>query len=545
MSIAIIGKNRINELLAGRLNRKGLDTLIIEDIDCIGNIEGEAGNFLISVIGNSSGNLNNPNNPCSLNIIDSIPATHIIITGEPDTASFPGIDGFAPLIALNRLTGQCKDGDSQYEGNDNLDQYRNNMPVAFLLDYPEESEGYNTSCALSKAIEFARRKRKVFYIFKFMRTAGSTENSLEKLYLEARNSGVTFIRYDDISVKYDGERDSFCIKVMHEMGDVTAEAGLLVWAAPFTRGGKLEKIFKLLRLKLNEEGFANGMNHFLYPTLTSRRGVYFINTKFLPGGDGELEECIDFTISSIQEDMMANAQGEGEPIAAQELRGLNCAQYAQYAQYAQVDGEKCAFCYTCYRVCTHQAMHPDYENSVMQCLKNACYGCGICKTVCPANAISIVQAGIGKAGLQDNTSSTNADRCGNLPGDGSILKKALKIICCENSGEIAVKRMLKHLENIPVEIEIEPVDCGGEISAGMLVNSLEGFENILVLTCMDKACKHFEGNKRSRLHVERARQLLHDSGLDEGRIEYMQVSHAMPYAVEERINSIISLHLNK
>ncbi|NSW89812.1 MAG: hydrogenase iron-sulfur subunit [Firmicutes bacterium] len=517
MGVVIIGKNRINELLSERLNREGLSPVILEDINDIKRAEGEVGNFTI-ITGGKTGN--------------TINATHIVITEESVFAAFPeelpeesGTE-YLPVLTLDQLEGRDDINNISY-----ISSVSNkNAPIVFLLDYPEESEAYNTHAVLIKAIEFAKKKRKVFCLLKFIRTAGPAEGSLERLYLDARSLGVTFVKYDNISINYDIEKNLFYIKAIHEIGSITIETSLLVWVGSLIPGEGLKNIYKMLRLKLNEEGFANGRNSFLYPTLTSRKGVYLINTKSLPGGDGELEDCINFTISSIKEDLSFLQTAKEKDVDIKK-REHNLTQYSIY--YAQVDSEKCAFCYTCYRACPHQAMYPDYENSVMKSLKNACCGCGICESVCPANAISIVEDN----SLDVLDTAKKSDYPDNF--NGCVIRKSLKIICCENSGEIAVKKILDRMEKLQEKIEIVPVSCGGKIATEMLLDSLKDFEKVLVMTCMDKACKHFEGNKRSKLHVDRARKLLRDLGLDENRIDYIQVSHAMPYVAEEHIRLLI------
>ncbi|NLA85255.1 MAG: hypothetical protein GX854_12260, partial [Clostridiales bacterium] len=61
--------------------------------------------------------------------------------------------------------------------------------VVIVLDYPAESPGIMTRLALEKGLELALKKKRVFFLARFIRTAGS---ALEKLYKEARNAGVTF-----------------------------------------------------------------------------------------------------------------------------------------------------------------------------------------------------------------------------------------------------------------------------------------------------------------------------------------------------------------
>ncbi len=493
MSILIIGKSKINELIWDRFNREGLGPIFIKNLSDIKKVEGEVGNFNITLTETDK----------------NILATHIVITEEPV---------FAPF------TQQLKkniNANSSYGSN-----------IVFIMDYPEESQAYNTFIVLNKAIEFAKKKRKVVCLLKFIRTAGSSEGSLERLYRDARNLGVTFIKYSNISVNYNMEQCIFKIDVTHKIGKTSIETDLLILAGYLVPGEDLDKISKLLRLKLNKDGFANGSDSFLYPTLTSRKGIFLVNAKLLPGGDRELADCINFTISKIKEDIKNFSVGKKD---------------SESLFFAQVDSEKCAFCYTCYRVCPHHAMSPDYENSIMQCMKNACYGCGICVSICPAGAVNIASA---KTNLYYNIKCDIECNMGRDFGSDveNYESKTLKIICCENSGEIAVKKLVRDLADIYEgifeeqqnnRIEVVPVSCGGEISTEMILDSLRSFEKVLVITCVDEACKHFEGNKRAKLYVERAKKFLKDSGLDDKRIEYIQVSHAMPYVVSEHIRLLI------
>ena len=150
----------------------------------------------------------------------------------------------------------------------------------------------------------------------------------------------------------------------------------------------------------------------------------------------------------------------------------------------------------------------------MKNLKNACQACGICVSVCPANAVSIAGKVAEEAKIEPNT---------------------LKIMCCENSGELAARKLENEFSELFDKIEVVPVSCGGELSVEMIISSLKQYEKVLVLTCMDEACRHFEGNKRAERFVEKAKGMLKSSGLDNNRVECLKISHAMPYILRDKI----------
>jgi coenzyme F420-reducing hydrogenase delta subunit len=88
------------------------------------------------------------------------------------------------------------------------------------------------------------------------------------------------------------------------------------------------------------------------------------------------------------------------------------------------------------------------------------------------------------------------------------------------------------------EVVPASVSCGGELSAESLIDALKEFDRVLVAVCINDACRHFEGNLRAKRYVERAKERLRASGLNENRISCLQLSHAMPMALEEQIREI-------
>jgi len=256
-----------------------------------------------------------------------------------------------------------------------------------------------------------------------------------------------------------------------------------------------------MRLEQDKTGFVGGDNPWLYPTLTNRKGVFVINNVCgMPLKDGVLSQ-IAYTISAIKKEM-------NEPTND---------------SYAEVDPGKCAFCYTCWRVCPHAAMTPNFETEepVMKNLNEACFSCGICVSLCPAGAITI------RNGLENKLKEKNS------------LSNRLKVLCCENSAEIALKKVKDMHESSFEKIDVSAISCGGEIKAAELISLLNQYQKVLVAVCIDDACKHFDGNKRAYKQVTRACELLKVAGLDPSRVQYIKVSHAMPRVMADTIDEIL------
>ncbi len=373
---------------------------------------------------------------------------------------------------------------------DGGDVQENGKPVVILLDHPEESPAYLTEAALVKAIQLAGKQKKVFYLSRFMRVSGS---GLEELYKQARNKGVVFVRYNKIDIDRDNETGILHLRIEDEYDEFIIETYALIRAVEPEGGMNAGKVEKLLKLKLDKGRYASGSSYFLSPSVTSREGVYFLEGALAGNLNEEMLQQIRFSISEIK----AGTAGKTE--------------------YAEVDPGKCAFCYTCYRACPHSAMFPDYENSAMKNLNKACQACGICVSVCPADAIEIKGRNYG-AGIMPN---------------------CLMVYCCENSGEIAMGGIADQLAEICDKIGIAGVSCGGELTAEKMMNALKLYEKVLCVTCMEDACRHYDGNKRARLQVARAKEMLKAAGLDENRVTHMQVSHAMPNVLRDSIRSLL------
>ena len=151
-----------------------------------------------------------------------------------------------------------------------------------------------------------------------------------------------------------------------------------------------------------------------------------------------------------------------------------------WAKAPVIDTAKCAFCYSCHRICPHDALRPDYENDAMKCLEDECFGCGNCAAICPAQAI------------------------------GHEIQPA-KIFACENSAYWAVSD----------KSEVEKIPCGGGVGQEILAAAIQKYGRVVLAVCVDEACKHTVGNRRGCKQAENL------------GVEYVKASYVMENVLKE------------
>jgi len=328
MNVLLIGENRINSRVINYFEQRDFTCFSLPDVSYLRSLNGEAGNFT------------------AYTKFSETQADFVILTGQPDPVPVEIAD-----VQTKSLFDDNKN--STVSGTTALE------PVVFLLDHVNESPMASTIRALNDAALLACCKRKVFYLARFIRTAG---HGIERLYKEARDVGVTFIKYDDIQFTADLPDEEFTISVSD--GDLKTE---IITRTLYADGGldvgeSFAYAVEKLRLTPNIYGFVTEDKYYLSPVLTSRRGVYHLTRDLVAE---RLDEGLDF-IYALEKSGIWEPPSHGTAV---------------------IDANKCVFCYTCYRACPHAAMEPDPDINQMRCLTAACTGCGTCAGICPASAI--------------------------------------------------------------------------------------------------------------------------------------------------------------
>ena len=185
MNVLIIGENKHNNHVREYFTQKGMDVYDVSDVYRLLSVTGEVGKFRVDTKEEDDVYGEICTHYCEIDFI--------VLTEQP-TAKPIEIEGL-PVLPLYE--------DKMYDVQASSAALE---PIVFLLDYLNESPLSATISALSDAVTFACKKRKVFYLSKFVRTAG---RGIETLYREAREAGVTFIKYEDLEIKTVLDKEEF------------------------------------------------------------------------------------------------------------------------------------------------------------------------------------------------------------------------------------------------------------------------------------------------------------------------------------------------
>ncbi|MCL1895916.1 MAG: hydrogenase iron-sulfur subunit [Clostridiales bacterium] len=469
MNVLIVGNNGINEPLGQRLQDEGFAAYTIADPSEIIRVRRKGEEYAV----------------CTAE--KEYSAASVIITEKPviKDAEFFG------ARALNLADAGLATG---------LMAVKGPIKIVFLLDFPGETPEYMTAMALESATALAKAKKEVFFLSMFVKAAS---DGMEQMYLEARRAGVTFIKYEDVYLDFDEDKGWYAVKASDGVFDTLIETPYLVATGDLDLSSLdiLRGKFRLAKAGAGG-GIAGEFKYFLSTAQTSRKDVFYYHPG-LDGGDalGGLDKWLPGIICEIRQN-------------AKPLEG---------SVHASVDAQKCAFCYTCYRVCTHAALEPDPDAGAMACVESACMGCGACAAVCPGEAISM-------EGGEEDLVFDNV-----TPGE----EAGCMVFCCENSAAPIMDEILKGLGDAAEKVSFASMPCGGRLGQEVIAAALATYGKVLVAVCMDDACRHMDGDKRACRQAERTVALLEKAGLEGKKIKCVKVSHAMPKAFEEDVKAFL------
>ncbi len=207
----------------------------------------------------------------------------------------------------------------------------------------------------------------LYVLYRDIRTYGL----MEEHYAKARSAGIRFVRFEpegkpEVRIDGDSLEVSFMDMILNEKVEVRPD---LVVLSSATVPRENEELAKLLKLQRTAEEFFLEAHMKLRPVDLASDGIYVCGSAHAP-------KLISETIS------------QASAAAARAATVLSNERITVSGIVARVDGEKCAACLTCVRVCP-------YEVPVINAKGEAeidvakCHGCGCCAAECPAKAIEL------------------------------------------------------------------------------------------------------------------------------------------------------------
>ena len=209
----------------------------------------------------------------------------------------------------------------------------------------------------------------VFVLYRDMRTYGPREN----LYKEAREKGVTFIRFEvengpQVEQLADG-RLQVTVRD-HVLGlPVTLEADVLGLASAIIVKDQ-EKLAQLFKVPLNNDGFFLEAHMKLRPVDFATDGVFVAGLAHYP-------KPMDEAIAQAK----AAAARAAVVLAQDAIRAGGVV--------AQIDAAACSGCQACVGVCPFGAIDYKVQENVCEVNQALCKGCGTCAANCPSECITL------------------------------------------------------------------------------------------------------------------------------------------------------------
>ena len=234
-------------------------------------------------------------------------------------------------------------------------------------DYPHCGR---TCC--TEAVRTALRIRRerpgapVTVLYRDVRTFGLAE----RLYAEARRRGVRFIRYEpEDRPVVSGDDGSLEVRVREPVlgRDLLLRPDLVLLSTGLGPDPEAAELSHTLKLPLGEDGFFLEAHAKLRPLDFASDGFFLCG---LAHGPKSPDEVI------LQ---ARGAAGRAGTVLSRDRLFVS-------GQTSEVDGERCAACLTCVRVCPFGV--PEIIDGAARIEAASCQGCGACAAACPRQAIT-------------------------------------------------------------------------------------------------------------------------------------------------------------
>jgi heterodisulfide reductase subunit A-like polyferredoxin len=227
------------------------------------------------------------------------------------------------------------------------------------------------SVAIKNAIKMKELhpETSITVLYKDMRTYGFKE----EFYTKAREKGVLFVRFDDKKKPSVSLRDGrLNVQIEDPMLDLplSLHPDLLVLSEGVVPNEGSKELANLFKFPLTLDGFFLEAHVKLRPVDFASDGLYLCGMAHYP-------KSINETIAQAEA-----ASARAATILSQEMLQVG-------GVIAVVEGEKCAACLTCVRVCPYSVPVINAKGEAEIDLAK-CKGCGSCVAECPARAIELM-----------------------------------------------------------------------------------------------------------------------------------------------------------
>ncbi|MEM1520502.1 MAG: CoB--CoM heterodisulfide reductase iron-sulfur subunit A family protein [Candidatus Korarchaeum sp.] len=246
--------------------------------------------------------------------------------------------------------------------------------VGSLSTTPHANQYCSRTCCMAALSEMLHIKSKypdanIFYVHKDIRVYGKDE----KLYWDAIDSSIKFVRFDKESPKVSIEKDRLSVEVfeatLQERISIPADAVVLVTG--MTPIKDVDSVRSLFKVGCGGDGFLKELHLKLNPVESLTGGIFLAGTATGP--------------KNVPESIIAGSA------AAAKASILLVKDYIEVEPLiAEVDESKCSGCGICVSLCPFNAISILKREDGTKYSKidpMLCEGCGTCVAACPSAAI--------------------------------------------------------------------------------------------------------------------------------------------------------------
>ena len=212
-------------------------------------------------------------------------------------------------------------------------------------------------------------KARIYVLCRDVRVYGLNE----RWYRDAREQGVTFLRYDDESKpRVSAENGRLVVQAEDTVlgRAVALDADLLVLSAGIEPNEDNRELSQLLKVPLDADGFFLEAHVKLRPVDFATDGVFLCGLAHYPKD-------------------IAESIAQARAAAARAATVLSQPEIEAEGKVAAVDASRCSGCGDCAEICAYKAIELDPILRVAVVNEGTCKGCGACTATCRAAAIDL------------------------------------------------------------------------------------------------------------------------------------------------------------
>jgi coenzyme F420-reducing hydrogenase delta subunit/Pyruvate/2-oxoacid:ferredoxin oxidoreductase delta subunit len=368
------------------------------------------------------------------------------------------------------------------------DQDARGKKIIFLTGLVEESNPVVQKNIMLTALELQSNFNVQTYIFtRNLKVAG---NGLEALSRELKKAGAVITKFTNTFPRIQQHKNGRV--ELEYLDEVTLEnfrlnPDLTVVEETIYPSHYLHRLSNVFDLDTDQIGFLQTANTRRIPVHTNRIGILAAGPS--KAAQGNADNIIDADAAALT--------------AMKMIAGS----FPETPHSADIDSGLCVRCLSCLRLCPHHAISFD---TTLWVSHEACQGCGLCASECPAVAI-------GQHNLR-NDLITKIRLNRSKQSDPAV--PSIVAFCCSRSAARAadLARCLGY--KLPAGLLIVEVPCASSISMEYILTAFASrAEGVLAISCHEGNCYSEKGTAFARNRVNQMILFLKHTRASQGRIQ--------------------------